>query len=185
MKYEIKGHFRDGVEVKPHIKEIDNMDTATETTKWLGVRKDNWWREHFPEGMLNEKQLRTILSIEEGGRTVVELDLHPAVLKITDEIVEVHTRFGHSRSRFTAEPTYIWLDSKGKVLSVVVEKYEGPQGVHPPGAKFRKWAIGYLRTPDMGAYDKAVEVEYEHMYCISDKGAVDQVRKHIKEHWVK
>jgi hypothetical protein len=161
------------------------MRTATVTTApWLGKCRDRDNREQFPEATLNEAQIRVLFSMENQGRAIVELDLKPALLKLTDEIIEIHTRFGHPRSRFTAEPTYLWLDISGNVLSALVEKYEGPQGVHPPGAKFRKWAIGYLRTPDMHPYDKAEEVEYEHMYCISDKGGVDQVRKHIREHWV-
>src|SRR4051812_13241514 len=162
------------------------MRNATVTTSpWLGEKQDRWAREQFPTATLNEAQIRVLFSMEDGGRCIVELDLKPALLQITDEIIEIHTRFGHPRSRFTAEPTYLWLDSKGNVLSALVEKYEGPQGVHPPGAKYRKWAIGYLRTPDMNPYDKGEEVEYEHMWCISDRGAVDQVRKHIREHWVK
>jgi hypothetical protein len=160
------------------------MQATVTTAPWLGARRTGWAREEFPEGTLNEKQIRTLFEVEEGGRTVVELDLHPAILRITNEIVEVHTRFGHPRSRFTAEPTYFWLNTDGKMLAAVIEKYEGPQGVHPPGAKFRKWAIGYLRTPDMGPFDKAEEVEYEHMWSIGNEGAVSQIRQHIRDHWV-
>src|SRR3954451_13223278 len=126
-----------------------SMNAVVTTSPWLGEKKTNWTREEFPEAKLNEKQIRVLFSINDGGRTIVELDLKPALLQITDEIVEVHTRFGHPRSRFTAEPTYFWLDSEGNVLSAVVEKYEGPQGVHKPGDTLRKWAIGYLRTPNM------------------------------------
>ena len=161
------------------------MATVT-TSPWLGVRKDAWSRELFPEGTLNGQQLRTLLQIEEGGRRVIEADYvaRPVILKITDEIVEVHVRFGHPRIRHTAEPTYFWFNTDGKMIAAVVEKYEGPQGVHPPGAKFRKWAVAYLHRPGMRGFEKAEEREYEHMWCISNNGAVDQVRQYIKEHWV-
>lgn len=162
------------------------MNATVTTSPWLGVRKDNWSSELFPEGMLNGDQLRTLLSVEEGGRRVIEADYtaRPVILKMTDEIVEIHVRFGNPRSRHTAEPTYFWLDSKGRMLAAVVEKYEGPQGVHPPGAKFRKWAVAYLHRPDGRVFAKAEEREYEHMWCLSNQGAVDQVRLFIRDHWV-
>ena len=161
------------------------MRAVVTTSPWLGERKDRWARETFPETMLNEQQVRTLFSVSEGGRQVIDLDLKPAILKITDEIVEIHTRFGHPGSAsMMAMPTYFWLDADGNILAVVEEKYEGPRGVHPPGAKFRKWAVAYLRTPDMNPYDKAEERTYEHMWCISDNGAVTQVRQFIRDNWV-
>jgi len=161
------------------------MQATVTTSPWLGARRDEWAREMFPEGTLNEKQVRGLFEIREGARRVIELDLSPAILRVTDEIVEVHTRFGSpNASSFVAEPTYFWLNTDGKMLAAVIEKYEGPQGVHPPGAKFRKWAVGYLRTPDMGPYDKAEEVTYEHMWSIGNDGAVNQIRQHIRDHWV-
>jgi hypothetical protein len=160
--------------------------TAITTSPWLGTRKDQWSHEIFPEGMLNQHQLRTLLEVEEGGRRVIELDYvaRPAILKITDEITEVHVRFGHPRERHTAEPTYFWFNTDGRYLAAVIEKYEGPQGVHPPGAKFRKWAVAYLRTPSMSNFDKAEEVTYEAMWTLSHNGAVDQVRQFIRDNWI-
>ena len=161
------------------------MQATVTTSPWLGARRNEWARECFPEGTLNEAQIRTLLSVEEGGRRVVDLDFSkPSILRVTNEIVEIHTRFGNPRSPYTAEPTYFWLNTDGKMLCAVVEKYEGPQGVHKPGDTYRKWAVGYLRTPDMGSYDKAEEVTYEHMWSIGNDGAVNQIRQHIRDHWV-
>jgi hypothetical protein len=160
------------------------MDATITTAPWLGTRKRNWGHEQFPEGTLNEAQIRTLFNIEERGQRVIELDLPPAILKLSDEIVEVRTRFGNPRNRFAAEVTYLWLNTDGKLLSALVEKYEGPPGVHPPGAKYRKWAVGYLRTPQMTGRDHAVEVEYEYMWGIGGDGAVDQVRQHIRDNWI-
>lgn len=160
------------------------MKTAITTSPWLGTQQDRWDRERFPQGTLNEAQIRTLFNIREGARLVVGLDLKPAILKLTDEIVEVHTVFGHPGRSFGGEPTYFWLDVNGDVLSSVIEKYEGPHGVHKPGDTFRKWAVGYLRTPDMDRYDKAKEVEYEHMWSIGNYGAVAEVREHIRKYWI-
>src|SRR3954470_1047088 len=136
------------------------MTTAITVSPWLGIRKDPWAQEKFPKGTVNFKQLRTLLNMEDKGRVMVDLDLDPAILKITDEIVEVHTRFGQPRQRFASEPTYIWLNTDGKVLCAVIEKYEGPQGLHKPGDTFRKWAIAYLRHPDMSNFEEAKVMEF-------------------------
>jgi hypothetical protein len=157
-------------------------DTKTQT--WLGERKDNWSREHFPETTLNAKQISALFRTREGSRAVQGLSMtaRPEIMAITNEITEIHVEFGLSWPNH--QHLVLWYDKDGNALSAVEEKYEGPRGFHKPGDKFRKWAVAYLRTPDMGPYDKAIEVEYEHMWCISDRGAVDQVRKHIKEHWL-
>lgn len=161
------------------------MKTAITTSPWLGTQMDRWDRERFPQGTLNEAQTRELFHVREGQRRVVDLDLKPAILKLTDEIVEVHTVFGHpGQGYFGGEPTYFWLDSNGDVLAVVIEKYEGPRGVHKPGDTFRKWAVAYLRTPDMNRSDQATEVEYEHMWSIGNYGAVAEVRAHVRQHWI-
>jgi hypothetical protein len=36
----------------------------------------------------------------------------------------------------------------------------------------------------MGPYDKAEEITYERMWSIGTDGAVNQVRQHIRDHWV-
>jgi hypothetical protein len=160
------------------------MNATVTTAPWLGTRKDAWAHEQFPETTLNDRQIRSLFNIREGNRMVQNLSAtaRPSIMAITDEITEVHVEFGHNW--LNRQHIVFWLDKDGNMLSSVEEKYEGPQGVHPPGAPYRKWAVAYLRTPDMRAFDKAEEVEYERMYCISDQGAVDQVRKHIRDNWV-
>jgi hypothetical protein len=138
----------------------------------------------FQPGVINEDQLRMLLSIEEYGRRIIALQPKTAILQFTDDIIEIHARFGQPRHETMANAVVIWLDIKGNVLSVVEEKYEGPQGVHRPGDTYRKWAVAYLRTPDMSYFAKAEEVEYERMWGLSGSGAVDQVRKHVREHWI-
>src|SRR4051812_43194853 len=82
-----------GMPVEPK-RSRNSMTTAITVSPWLGIRKDPWAQEKFPKGTVNFKQLRTLLNMEDRGRVMVDLDLDPAILKITDEIVEVHTRFG-------------------------------------------------------------------------------------------
>lgn len=160
------------------------MAATITTSPWLGVRKDNWSPERFPETTLNDKQIRSLFSIHEGSRTVQNLSAtaRPSIMAITDEITEIHVEFGHNWP--SHQHVVFWLDNDGNMLASVIEKYEGPSGVHKPGDTYRKWAVAYLRTPDMSPFAEAEEREYEHMYCISDQGAVDQVRKHIRNHWV-
>lgn len=151
---------------------------------WLGTNEGHGMGESFPEGTLNSDQVRALLQIEDKGRRVVDLShtQRPAIYKLTDEIVEVWTEFGRSWPNHGR--LVLFLGSDGKFLAAIEEKYEGPQGVHPPGAKFRKWCVAYLRTPELDRYAKPEEREYEHMHCISDRGAIDQVRKFIRETWV-
>ena len=160
--------------------------TATTTSPWLGNRESHWAREQFPTGTINEKQLRTLFSIEEGSRRIIDLDYvgNHNILKITDEITEIHTRFGQPRDGLSARPIYFWLNTDGKMLAAVEEKYEGPAGVHKPGDKFRKWAVAYLRHPSMQGFDKAIEIEYEDMWTLGHDGAVDKTRQYIRENWI-
>jgi hypothetical protein len=151
---------------------------------WLGTRSDRWARESFPEGTLNDKQLRTLLQIDDKGRRIVDLShtAHPAIFKLTDEIVEVWTEFG--RNWPNHQRLVVFLHSDGRFVAAIEEKYKGPSGVHPPGAKFRKWAVAFLRRPDMDRYAQPEEVEYENMHGLSNNGAIDQVRKFIHENWM-
>jgi hypothetical protein len=178
-EFEIKGHLRDGVEVKPYIKTIDSGP------EWLGKPVHPHDRESFPPGDLNEKQIRTLFSIEDGGRRVVDLGLHTAIYKITESIREVHTLFGHPKQRSLGANLIFWLDAKGKYLAAVEEKYEGPSGVHKPGDKFRKWGVGYYRDPQMVGFAKAYEREFERgLWCIGNQGAVPETREFVREVWV-
>jgi hypothetical protein len=161
------------------------MSDVADTPTWLGASRGPHDREWFPEGELNEKQLRTLFSTEEGGRRVVDLGLHTAIYKITDEIREVHTLFGHPRQRSLGANLIFWLDGKGKFLAAVEEKYEGPAGVHKPGDTFRKWGVGYYRDPTMTGFAKAYEREFEHgLWCISNRGAVPETREFVRAVWV-
>jgi hypothetical protein len=157
--------------------------TSITTSPWLGTRKDAWSPEMFPEGTLNERQIRALLRIEEGHRRVQDLShTGKAIFKITDEITEIWTEFGGSWPHTCR--LVLWFDQDGNYLAGLEEKYEGPAGVHPPGAKFRKWGVGYLRTPDMRSFDKAEEREYGEFWGLSRDGAVDEVRKFIRETWI-
>lgn len=150
---------------------------------WLGNRDGG--HESFPSGTLNERQLRTLLAIsEKGNRGVISLDIQPAVLQITEDIVEIHTRFGMRSNELAAAKVYFWINSDGKFLAAVEEKYEGPAGVHRPGDKSRKWAVAYLRRPDMSSFAASEEKEYERMWSLGGGGAVDDTRKFIRENWV-
>jgi hypothetical protein len=156
----------------------------TPAEAWLGERK-NWHnRESFPEGTLNDKQVRAVLKMEEGSRRVQNLSetMRPAILKVTEKIIEVHTDFGGSWPNTQA--LALWLDADGKFLAAVEEKYEGPRGVHKPGDTFRKWAVAYRRTPDMGGFAKSEEVTYDHMWGLGNDGAMEQTRQFIRNTWV-
>jgi hypothetical protein len=158
------------------------MKATVTTAPWLGIRKDAWSRELFPEGMLNENQIRTLMSVKEGSRYVTELYLPPAILKMTDEIVEIHARFGHGGS--TDEVVFFWLDNDGNMLASVIEKYEGPSGVHKPGDTYRKWAVAYLRTPEMRPFEQAYAQEHDFLWGLGRDGAVEKTRQFIHDTWV-
>jgi len=159
------------------------MNATITTAPWLGKSKDYGY-ETFPETTLNEKQIRALFMTSEGSRRVLTLcfTTRPAILKLTDEITEIHVQFG--RSSVQSAHLIFWYDQSGNTLAVVEEKYEGPQGVHKPGDKFRKWAVAYLRHPGMSPFEKAEEVEYEYLYGIGRDGALGNVREYVRTTWI-
>ena len=155
------------------------------TPTWLGTKRCAWTHEEFPPGVLNEKQLRLLLSIERGGRTIIDLDLKPAVLKLTDTITEIHFRFGFPRHRHAASLLYVWISTDGEYLSAVEEIYEDPSGVRQPGDTSTATVKGYYWHPSMGGFAKAFERLYpQGTWSLDHDGAVEQTRLYIRKVWV-
>lgn len=141
---------------------------------WLGNRSNQWERFQFPEGTLNEAQIRTLFEIEDAGRRVVELDLKPAIFKLTDDgIVEVHVRFGGRRSHM-AQRAVFWMNEKGKHIVACEEFWD------QPGRPVK----AYLKRPDDAPYAKAEERDYpDGLWTLGNFGAIAEIRDFIRENW--
>jgi hypothetical protein len=155
------------------------------TPTWLGTQRCAWTHEEFPPGVLNEKQLRLLLSLERGGRKIIGLDLDPAILKLTDTITEIHFRFGFPRDRYAASLLYVWISTDGEYLAAVEGIDRDPSGVQPPDDTVPATVKGYYRHPSMGGFARAFERLYPHgTWSLGHDGAVEQTRLYIRKVWV-
>lgn len=153
------------------------------TTDWLGTNRASGFSESFPEGALNAKQLRTILSLDDRryGKIVnTGHGVDQPILKLTEEITEVHLQIGKG-SFIDQRATVIWLDSKGNQIA---------SAVWIGGPKTNDMVESYWIEPENLEFKplkwEPITKQHEHgMWSLGLDGAVPLTRQFIKEHYVK
>lgn len=157
--------------------------------EWLGTQQSAWDREKFPEGTLNAAQLNELFSIDDStyGRMVSLYGVrHPApILKLTEEITEVHIKMGHRRAvGIWDRQAVIWVTNEGIILATCIqigEQNHRTQKFDPDTVEGYLWP-----TAEKHRFGKEPEtVRFEHgMFSLGNAGAVPNIRQYIKEHYV-
>ena len=185
MKFEIKGHHRDGVWQELRIKEID-MDndahgmfagpmTPAEANRWLG--DGNPFSERFPTADLNEKQVKTLVGFSD--IMVTGLGPSPAIRKLTDSgIVEVSVNWGKNPKDFGSGGK-LWIAATGDYIAAAMWEGSHTSSIGPIRVyRWKPLEHGSIRR--FG--DKAEEVTYPQ--DSGHKGSTQATREFIREHWM-
>jgi hypothetical protein len=159
---------------------------------WLGNfdHLPHYQREHpdphlecFPDGALNAKQLDMVLTLNDPdfGRIVAVGHGAPQpILKLTEEITEVHLQIGQGRDFMKRRTCVLWLNVAGKQIAAAIWVGKQRDELLAKSYWIKPEDMDVIRSPD---WEPIVTEHEDGMWSLGNHGAVPLTRQFIKEHY--
>lgn len=148
---------------------------------WLGTHESGF--ETFPDGTINAKQLRCVLTLSDptyGNICNTGHGVNQPLVQLTDEIVEVQCRISKFGGRIgTERPCVLWLTSEGQQVASAVYV-----GVKPQDRRVETYWIEPKQLELRSFKYEPITTTHEGMWSLGGEGAVPKTRQWIKDNYV-